>query len=134
MLLGGASIPYTMLHNGTLLPLYALVVWGLMLGRGPLHRALAIRPLTALGDSSYVLYLLQVPLMQWMVLVAGRRYDALDARFTAAALAVIIAAAVAVHFLVELRAQAWLKARLQAWWPRPSAPPVQTSLVESAGA
>ena len=82
-----------MLHNGTLLPFYAVLVWGLMLGRGPLHRALSMRPLTVLGDSSYVLYTLQVPLMQWMVLAAGRRYDAMDARFTAIALVLTVASA-----------------------------------------
>jgi peptidoglycan/LPS O-acetylase OafA/YrhL len=111
----GARIPYTMLHNGTLLPIYAVLVWGLMLGTGPLHRALSWRPLTALGDSSYVLYVLQVPLMQWMVVAAGRRYDALDARFTAAALVLVVGAAAAIHFLVEARAQSWLKPRLERW-------------------
>ncbi len=111
-------IPYTMLHNGTLLPLYAAVVWGLMLGRGPLHRALSVRPLTAIGDSAYVLYLLQVPLVQWMLLVAGRRYDALDARFTVVALPLVVATALAVHFLVETRAQAWLRPRLESWATR----------------
>ncbi|MGZ3427769.1 MAG: hypothetical protein ACXVCV_14020, partial [Polyangia bacterium] len=115
LMLAGERIPYTMLHNGTLLPLYGAGVWGLMLGRGPLHRALSVRPLTALGDSSYVLYTLQVPLMQWMVLVAGRRYDAMDARFCAIALPLTIAASIAIHFLVEARAQAWLKARLERW-------------------
>jgi peptidoglycan/LPS O-acetylase OafA/YrhL len=115
LLLQGERIPYTMLHNGTLLPLYGAGVWGLMLGHGPLHRALSVRPLTALGDSSYALYTLQVPLMQWMVLVAGRRYDAMDARFCAIALPLTIAASIAIHFLLETRAQAWLKARLERW-------------------
>ena len=80
-----------MLHNGTRLPLYAMIVWGLMLGGdGLLERALSIRPLTALGDSSYVLYILQAPLIQWMVLVSGNRYDALGLRFTLVALPVVI--------------------------------------------
>jgi peptidoglycan/LPS O-acetylase OafA/YrhL len=118
ILLAGDRIPYTMLHNGTLLPLYGAGVWGLMLGHGPLHRALSVRPLTALGDSSYVLYTLQVPLMQWMVLVAGRRYDAMDARFCAVAVPLTIAASMAIHFLVETPAQAWLKKRLSAWVAR----------------
>ncbi|HWE26616.1 MAG TPA: acyltransferase, partial [Polyangia bacterium] len=87
---GGERIPYTMLHNGTLLPLYGAIVWGLMLGRGPLHRALAVRPLTAVGDSSYAMYTLQVPLMAWLVLAGGRVPNAIDAPFAALALAVII--------------------------------------------
>lgn len=108
-------IPYTLLHNGALLPLYAAIVWGLMLGEGPLHRALSVRPLTALGDSSYVLYILQVPLIQWMVLVTGSRYDALGPHFTAVALPLIVAIAVAVHYLAEGHAQAWLRPRLARW-------------------
>jgi peptidoglycan/LPS O-acetylase OafA/YrhL len=115
-------IPYTMLHNGTLLPLYGAGVWGLMLGEGPLHRALSVRPLTALGDSSYVLYTLQLPLMQWMVLVSGRRYDAMDARFCAVALPLTIAASIALHFLIETRAQEWLKRKLSAVSLQLSAP------------
>ncbi|HEY1584336.1 MAG TPA: acyltransferase, partial [Polyangia bacterium] len=33
ILLAGEHLPYTMLHNGTLLPLYGAIVWGLMLNR-----------------------------------------------------------------------------------------------------
>jgi peptidoglycan/LPS O-acetylase OafA/YrhL len=112
---GGERIPYTMLHNGTLLPLYGATVWGLMLGHGPLHRALSVRPLVALGDSSYALYTLQLPLMAWIALAAGRSPNALDAPFTALALAVIVAGALVVHFVVEPRAQAWLRPRLERW-------------------
>jgi peptidoglycan/LPS O-acetylase OafA/YrhL len=141
ILLAGDRIPYTMLHNGTLLPLYGAACWGLMLGRGPLHRVLALRPLTALGDSSYVLYILQVPLIQWMVLVTGNRYNAVGARFTAVALPLTIAASVAIHFFFEVRAQAWLKRKLEAWWPapRPVTPtvtpplPAPVHVIEGAG-
>lgn len=114
ILLEGDRIPYTMLHNGTLLPLYGVMVWGLMLGEGPLHRALATRPLTTVGNASFALYILQVPLMQWLVLASGRRYYGMqDPRFSAAALAAIVATSVAVHHLFEKRAQAWLRARLE---------------------
>ncbi len=140
LLLAGDRIPYTMLHNGTLLPLYALVVWGVMAGRGPLHRALGVRPLTAIGDSSYVLYLVQLPLMQWMVLAARRDYHHIDAPFTIVALAVILATSVAVHFLVETRAQAWLRprferlvARVPITLPRRPAPAPAPAPIATAG-
>jgi peptidoglycan/LPS O-acetylase OafA/YrhL len=116
-------IPYTMLHNGTLLPLYAMIVWGLMLGGdGLLQQALSIRPLTALGDSSYVLYILQVPLIQWMVLLSGNRYDALGLRFTLVALPVVIVLSIAIHYALETRAQAWLRPWLARLVARTTAP------------
>ncbi|HEX6835957.1 MAG TPA: hypothetical protein VF334_05255, partial [Polyangia bacterium] len=64
------------------------------------------------GDSSYVLYLLQLPLIEWMVLIARRDYHHLDAPFAAAAIALILAISMAVHFLVETRAQTWLRPHL----------------------
>ena len=135
ILLVSPHIPYTMLHNGTLLPLYAMIVWGVMLGHGPLHRALAIRPLTALGDSSYVLYLLQLPLIQWMVLLAHRDYHHLDAPFAATAIVLILATSLAVHFLVETRAQSWLRPILVRWISRmPRVPLVQPKRVLASSA
>jgi peptidoglycan/LPS O-acetylase OafA/YrhL len=142
ILLHGDRIPYTMLHNGSLLPLYALTLWGLMLGRGPLNRALSLRPLTTLGDACYVLYVLQVPVMQWLMLVGGRHYGAdVDAPFTAVALVVTVATAITVHLVLEQHAQAWLKARLfRLWTPRPSTTPLvpspvaPTPIASSAGA
>jgi len=115
ILLASEHIPYTMLHNGTLLPLYGAIVWGLMLNRGPLHRALSVRPLTALGDSSYALYTLQVPLVAWLLLAGGHAPNAVDAPFAALMLAAVIAGAIFVHFVVEPRAQAWLRPRLERW-------------------
>lgn len=130
VLLAGDRIPYTLLHDGTLLPLYGVLVWGLMLGEGPLHRLLGCRPLTTLGDASYVLYILQVPLVQWLALAGGRRYDALDrdAPFMAAALVAVIAAAVVLRRVYERPAQPWLRARLERLWPaRPSPDGLATS-------
>lgn len=123
VLLLGDRIPYTLLHNGTLLPLFAVLIWGLMLGEGPLHRGLACRPLTTLGDASYALYILEVPLFQWLVLLGGRRYGygGPDAPFTAVALLAIIAAAVVLRRFYEKPAQPRLRALLERLWPVPSA-------------
>jgi peptidoglycan/LPS O-acetylase OafA/YrhL len=124
LLVAGARIPYTLLHNGALLPCYGAIVWGLMLGRGPLHRALSVRPLTALGESSYALYTLQLPLMAWLLVAGGRHAGAVDAPFAAVAVVLIVATAMAVHFVVELRVQAWLRPRLERWAARVPALPL----------
>src|SRR6202012_735067 len=57
VLLNGDKLPYSMLHNGLLLPLYGVVVWSLMAGSGPLHRLLSTRPFVIMGDASYQLYI-----------------------------------------------------------------------------
>jgi peptidoglycan/LPS O-acetylase OafA/YrhL len=57
------SIPYIFLHNGLLAPLFALIIYALA-GSG--NRMMNSRPLLILGESSYALYILHVPL--WILL------------------------------------------------------------------
>jgi peptidoglycan/LPS O-acetylase OafA/YrhL len=63
MLARAGAFPYPVFHNGLLAPLFALLILSLAAGRGPLASLLATRPLVALGDASYSLYVLQVPLL-----------------------------------------------------------------------
>jgi peptidoglycan/LPS O-acetylase OafA/YrhL len=56
-------IPYPILHNGLLAPVFALLIASLAPGRGPVAALLATRPLVALGEASYALYVLHVPLL-----------------------------------------------------------------------
>lgn len=51
------QMPYVMVHGGLLTPLFAAIILGLS-GPGPLARIFAIRPLVAIGTSTYALYLL----------------------------------------------------------------------------
>jgi peptidoglycan/LPS O-acetylase OafA/YrhL len=70
--LASGAAPYVLLHNGLLVPLYAVAILGLGRGGGPLARALATRPAQALGEASFALYALQDPLWRWTrTLVAG---------------------------------------------------------------
>ncbi len=50
-------VPYVLLHDGLLMPLFGCLVLGLA-GENPLARALGIRPLVFVGEASYCLYLL----------------------------------------------------------------------------
>jgi peptidoglycan/LPS O-acetylase OafA/YrhL len=123
VLVAGDRIPYTILHNGALLPLYGLIVWSLMAGAGPLHRALASRPLLAVGNASYPLYILQVPLMMWLCIVAGRSYGGggQSAGFVAVALPAIFAAAWTTQRWLQPAAQRWLTTQLERHWPAATA-------------
>jgi len=53
----GSDIPYAVIHDGLLMPLFGCVILGLS-GDNPLARALGIRPLVFVGEASYCLYLL----------------------------------------------------------------------------
>jgi peptidoglycan/LPS O-acetylase OafA/YrhL len=60
---GGA--PFVLLHNGLLVPLFAVAVLGLAEGRGAVARAFSSPPARALGEASVALYALQEPLWLW---------------------------------------------------------------------
>lgn len=53
----GSNIPYPVIHDGLLMPLFGCVIIGLS-GDNLLARALGIRPLVFVGEASYCLYLL----------------------------------------------------------------------------
>lgn len=53
----GSDVPYPIIHDGLLMPLFGCVILGLS-GENPLARALGIRPLVFVGEASYCLYLL----------------------------------------------------------------------------
>ncbi|HWE27558.1 MAG TPA: acyltransferase, partial [Polyangia bacterium] len=128
ILLDAGNIPYAMLHDGALLPLYGVIVWALMAGYGPIHRVLATKPLVKMGDASYQLYILQVPLMMWLVTLSGRNYgyDSQDAKFSSFALPTVIACALAIQHFFQPRAQEFMKAQLEKHWPKATPSSVPT--------
>ena len=58
-------LPYALVHDGLLSPLLAVVLVGLASARGVLARILAARPLVALGEAGFAIYILQWPV--WFV-------------------------------------------------------------------
>jgi len=53
----GPRVPYALIHEGLLMPLFGCIVLGLA-GNNPLAYALGWRPLVFVGEASYCLYLL----------------------------------------------------------------------------
>ena len=53
----GPLVPYAIMHDGLLMPLFGCIVLGLA-GENPLARVLGVRPLVFVGEASYCLYLL----------------------------------------------------------------------------
>ncbi len=57
----GPLVPYAIIHDGLLMPLFAFIILGLA-GDNPLAHALGVRPLVFVGEASYCLYLLHFSL------------------------------------------------------------------------
>jgi peptidoglycan/LPS O-acetylase OafA/YrhL len=66
LLLCSPLIFYPLLHNGLLAPAFAVLVYALARGAGPLSRVLSTPLLVRLGAASFALYILHVPLLVWL--------------------------------------------------------------------
>jgi len=105
----GTHMPYLFMHDGLLMPIYALIVLGLA-GRNFLTRLFSVYPLIVVGEASYCLYILHFNLWNLLhddthlVARAGLlRYDP----WLSYALVVLIA--IAVMYLVERPGQRLIK-------------------------
>jgi peptidoglycan/LPS O-acetylase OafA/YrhL len=67
VLAGSSLIPYPLLHNGLLAPVYAYFIFALAHGEGRIAQFLATPVLVLLGEASYSLYLLHLPIARWML-------------------------------------------------------------------
>jgi peptidoglycan/LPS O-acetylase OafA/YrhL len=121
----GSHMPYLFMHDGLLMPLYALIVLGLA-GRNFLTRLFSVYPLIVIGEASYCLYILHFNLWNLLhddthlIARAGLlRFDP----WLSYALVVLIA--VAVMYLVERPGQRLIKRwmHLPPRLPDPVAPP-----------
>jgi peptidoglycan/LPS O-acetylase OafA/YrhL len=109
----GPLMPYPIMHDGVLMPLFGCIVLGLA-GENPLARALGVRPLVFVGEASYCLYLLHFNL--WNLIHGSHVLDALGLiRFDPwISYVLLIALAVfALHFIekpVQRKLREWMHA------------------------
>ena len=104
----GSRMPYALMHDGLLMPLFAFIILGLA-GENPLARALSARPLVFVGEASYCLYLLHFNL--WTMLHSSHVLDRLGlSRFDPwfSYVLLIVLALAALH-LIERPAQRKLR-------------------------
>jgi peptidoglycan/LPS O-acetylase OafA/YrhL len=104
----GPLVPFVLLHDGLLMPLFGCIVLGLA-GENWLASAFSVRPLVFVGEASYCLYLLHFNLWNWI-----HDTHVLDrlglSRFDPwLSYAVLIAFALAALYLVEKPAQRQLR-------------------------
>jgi peptidoglycan/LPS O-acetylase OafA/YrhL len=102
LVLASSMVPRYFLH-ALLLPAFALLLWAVASGA---FAALGSAPLRLLGEASYGLYLMQIPLFQAL---AGK-YEWPLWRMLAF-FALLVALSIATHFAIERPAQRWLSRR-----------------------
>jgi peptidoglycan/LPS O-acetylase OafA/YrhL len=61
-LIASTHLPYPVMHNGLLTVLFAVLIYSLAAGQGPLVTFLSTPVMTLLGETSYALYIVHVPL------------------------------------------------------------------------
>lgn len=108
-----SHIPYPLLHDGLLMPLFAGIILCLA-GRNPISRVFGLLPFLAIGDASYCLYLLHFNL--WNMLHHSHVLEKLGlAAFDPwLSYLLLIAAALLTKRLIELPARDWINRRMTA--------------------
>jgi len=109
--------------GGLFAPLFALSIMALAIDESRLARTLSWRPLVVLGEASYGVYILQVPV--WIVFMIAIR-PKLDVGTTGAFfifVAILTLVSVAVLYAFEKPARAWLRGTRSAALRRPTRPP-----------
>lgn len=103
-------LPFVLLHNGLLLPLFALVILGLSYNN-LLSRLLSGNILVLLGEASFSLYLIHFLFDAWITQYMGPEHSI---RTAALKLAVLIPLSVLLHLAVERPC----RRLILAWWSR----------------
>jgi peptidoglycan/LPS O-acetylase OafA/YrhL len=123
-----SHIPFLLLQNGLLAPIFALTIVGLAEGRGLLPRILGSRFMQILGEASYSIYILQVPLWFGVLAVVTKvlhpktpPYLGRPAYFLAFSL-LLIGVSVAALFIYEAPARRAIRGAFGVRRPIPDAP------------
>lgn len=99
LLMFAADPLYPFLHDGLLAPLFVGVILLLANGRGALVRMLSRPTLVLLGEASYALYLLHLPVAAWMSVISKHAGLALTPTETVVGFAVYLPIAIGVSVL-----------------------------------
>lgn len=110
--LAWGGLPYVLLHNGLLVPLFVAALLGLATGHGRVARALSSRPAQVLGDASFALYVLQEPLWRWAEVLFRERGTPASPAFVVAFAIFAVACSIGVARWVERPARRVLRTAL----------------------
>jgi peptidoglycan/LPS O-acetylase OafA/YrhL len=108
------AIPYLMLQGGLLAPLFAAAIYALAHGRGILVKLLTRPLMVRMGEASYALYLLHMP-VSWYLTVGLKAigWPKIEAWL---GLTMFVLVAMAVSFAVFAFVERPARSRLQSWY------------------
>jgi peptidoglycan/LPS O-acetylase OafA/YrhL len=108
------SIPYDFVNNGLFAPLFALIFFALAYETSLVAKLLSHPVFRLLGDSSYAIYLLQVPLADYFtwVTMGGPHQDSIPPRLLVFYTILLVAASIGSYCLMEKPARKWLVNKL----------------------
>ncbi len=111
----GDVVPFPLVHNGLLAPVYATLIVCLATGAGPIARFFATKRMVMLGEASYALYILHIPLYVVSGAIAKRVFGAAVLThpvFIAVFVVGSVVASIVAFRLVEDPARKLVRARL----------------------
>jgi len=113
----GDRMPYPLMHDGLLMPLFGLAILGLA-GQNLIARFFGFLPFAAIGRASYCLYLLHFNL--WLLIHNSHLLERLHlAQFDPwLSYGLLVGGAVLVMFFVEKPCQRWIRRRFLGSRPR----------------
>jgi peptidoglycan/LPS O-acetylase OafA/YrhL len=118
VLCASPHLPYPLLHNGLLAPLHCALIYGLAMHGDAFGRSLGSRPMVLLGEASYGMYLLHVPLQGWL----RAAWERLGLRAGSAAFAAVyLVTVVTVPVLIFQLYEGPARRIIRAWFSRPRA-------------
>lgn len=108
-------IPRLLVHAGLFDPVYGVLIVSLAHSRGWLYRCLSLRPWVILGEVSYGVYVLHIPVMIWLTRASGvEAGDGGNLAFFALYSVLLVALAHASYFLFEEPVRIWIRSRFAA--------------------
>jgi len=110
VILASDSLPSAIFENALLLPIHAAIILGFALGGGPLLSLLSKRVFVFLGNASYAIYILHLPVLMWMKLAVAPGTDGLG--IMALYVATVVGFSMLLYLWVEVPANRYLKQRL----------------------
>ncbi|RKH90306.1 acyltransferase [Corallococcus sp. AB045] len=111
-LAGSTALPFPLLHNGLLAPVFAALIILMSWSQGAMARVLASRPLRLLGEASYALFLLHMPvLFAWKSVLKRLGEPPTSAWAVVAFVVGSVGLSVLTHARVEKPARAWIRDR-----------------------